>query len=87
MAADRAQAHSRAGTGLIGQGFDINSYHRRRPDRLDPHAAFIVTDLPNEGIHESAPRVSGVSDSVTIIPIIRRWPSPHFSFDRRDQRP
>ncbi len=40
--------HALAGTGFIGQGFDISSYYRRRPESFDPRAAFIFEGVEEE---------------------------------------
>jgi N,N-dimethylformamidase len=37
-----------AGTGFVGQGFDISSYYRRRPESFDPRAAFIFEGVDEE---------------------------------------
>ena len=50
-----------AGVGFITQGFDANSYYRKRPDAADPRAAFVFDGVPEELIGDFGALMGGAA--------------------------
>jgi N,N-dimethylformamidase len=50
-----------AGVGFITQGFDANSYYRKRPDAADPRAAFVFEGVPEDLIGDFGALMGGAA--------------------------
>jgi len=50
-----------AGVGFITQGFDANSYYRRRPDADDPRAGFVFAGVEEERIGDFGALMGGAA--------------------------